>query len=291
MPMIRCITFITLLVLVMGSLRAADDDATKKALALAKAMETGSVSEKLRCAGELAKMGETARPAAKSLANLCCDPNPKINLPAWDALEKVWPELTKLGLTLCRDAADNFSGGDKREKACKDIAALGENAEAGVPFLLYHLRTRIGVEESSSPVNSVLSANCEALKKLAPTDPTFLKTLSLASQPVNQKPRNRVLAITTLGDLAETNTKLRKDAMLIFKGNMLVLPNTPLGRNLSKEQTTEIRTAAIIGLGKCGKDAKGELPNLKKVKFGDESEQVRQAAGDAITRIESDSGK
>lgn len=266
-----------------------DEDADKKAIALGKAMDVGGPSEKIRVAGEFAKMGDSARAGAKYLAKACTDTNPKVSVAAFEAMEKVWPEIGEAGLVLMSDKEEQFNVSEKRAKACQTLLDL--NVDAGVPFLLHHLRMHIGTDSDAFRVNSALSANVDALKKLAPDDATFHKTLVLAAGPTNQKHRNRALAIATLADLVETQSKLRKDALPIFRATVLMSPANPQYRNGNREQLAELRAAAVAGLGSCGKDARSDLARLKELKFKDDSETVRKLAGDAATRIESDPGK
>lgn len=265
--------------------RAADppDESTRLKLAAAmRVLKDSSGPERITALQDIAKLGQAGKPAAKLVGDACFDPSAKVRTAAMDALEKIWPEMYEAGVALLRDNEDRFSKSEKREKACQMIAGLTENADVGIPFLLAHLKAHLEKDNDFFGVNSALSANVEALNKLAPENKTYHKTLIVAVTSPGIKPRHRCLAITTLGDLGQEHPALRRQFLPTLKQGLVI-------GQLQRDQSAgpAIQVAAIDAMGKFGKDARIQLSLLKKLKQ-DRSDQVRKAAAAAIESIEGD---
>lgn len=259
------------------------DESTRLKLAAAmRVLKDSSGAEKITALHDLAKLGEAGKPAAKLVADACFDSSNKVRLAAMETLEKIWPEMYEAAVLLLRDNEERFSKSEKREKACKMIGDLAEGAEAGIPFLLAHLKAHIEKDNDFFGVNSALSANVEALNKLVPENKTYHKTLIAAVTSSSIKPRHRALAIEALGDLGESHSALRRQFLPTLKQAVVI-------GQLKKDEPAgaAIQVAAINSMAKFGKDARGQLSLLKKLKF-DKSDQVRKAAAAAVESIEAD---
>src|SRR5262249_32872779 len=137
--------------------RADDADVLKlKVTALKRVLENGSTEEKIKAAGDLAKLGEDGKPAAKPLAKMCVDPSARVSQPAMDALASVWPELHRAGTILLKDKKDEFSKSPNRVEACDTILKLGDGADAAVPFLVQSLRAHIESDDDFFGLNTGL---------------------------------------------------------------------------------------------------------------------------------------
>ena len=284
-----CAVAALVLVATVPAGRGDDLDLVKlKVTALTRQLGSSDPDEKIKAAGELAKLGPDGKPAAKSLARLCADPSAKVNQAAMTALEKVWPELYKAGTILLHDKEDDFGKSPKRVEACNTIMRFGDGAEAGVPFLLQHLRNHLDKDDDFFGINKALAASVDALIKLAPNDPAFHKLLTAGAAPTNIKYANRALAIRALGDLADSHPKLRSTFLPPVKHALTAMPINAGMRSHPKFNLDQVRQAAVEALGKFGKDAKSELSALKKIKNTDPIEAVRKAAADAVAKIEGD---
>src|SRR5437763_611388 len=136
--------------------------------ALARELDGGGADDKVKAAGELAKLGADGRPAAKALTRVCVDPSPRVSQAAMNALEKVWPELYQAGAALLKEKDDALGKSPKREEAARTIVRLGDDAAAGVPFLLHHLRDHLDKDDDFFGANPALVASVDALFQLAP---------------------------------------------------------------------------------------------------------------------------
>jgi hypothetical protein len=252
---------------------------------LARTMKDGSPVDKIDAAKELGQMGPDAKAVAgRNLAAACFDPVPKVAQAALAALEKVWPDLYQPGVALMKDNEDKFGVSDVRANACDAIAKLS-NGDAGVPFLLYHLRNHLEKDDDFNRVNTALEANVAALKKLAADNPAFHKILLAGASNLNGKHKNRALAVQALGELGETNPKLRKQFIPTFRTACNVQSPNPKMISHPKNDVRPVRIAAIEALAKFGKDAEPELPMLKKLKL-DPEESIRKAAKSAVDLLE-----
>jgi hypothetical protein len=210
---------------------------------------------------------------------------PKVAQAALAALEKVWPELYQPGVALMKDTEDKFGVSDVRANACEAMAKMTDG-DAGVPFLLYHLRNHLEKDDDFHRLNSALEANVVALKKLAPDNPAFHKTLLVGASNLNVKHKNRALALQALGELGETNPKLRKQFVPALRTACNVQSANSKMIAHPKNDVRPVRIAAIAALAKFGKDAEPELPMLKKLKL-DPEDSVRKAAKSAVDVLES----
>jgi len=253
---------------------------------LARTMKEGSPLDKIDAANELAKMGSDAKPVAgKNLAHACFDAVPKVAQAALSALEKVWPELYTPGVTLMKDTEDKFGVSEKRAEACEAIAKMPDG-DAGVPFLLYHLRAHLEKDDDFHKLNTALAANAEALKKIAADNPNLHKILLSGASNFNVKHKNRALALQTLGEIGEANPKLRKLFIPTLRTACNAQSPDPRQPTHPKNDVRPVRVAAIEALAKFGKDSQPELPMLKKLKF-DPVDEVRKAAKSAVDLLES----
>jgi HEAT repeat protein len=255
--------------------------------ALARQLDGGTAEDKIKAAGELAKLGADGRPAAKALTRLCVDPSARVSQAAQNALEKVWPELYEAGMALLKEKDEALGKSPKHEEACQIILKLGDDAPAGVPFLLQYLRGHLEKDDDFFGVNRGLAA-VDAVSHLAPADPAFHKILVAAGAATNVKHANRALALRTLGDLGESNTKVRRGFIPVLKQALTAMPTTPGMRTHPRYNLDQVRRAAVEALGKFGKDARAELPALKKIKANDPVDAVRKSAADAVAKIEGD---
>ncbi|HEV3143595.1 MAG TPA: hypothetical protein VGZ47_06875 [Gemmataceae bacterium] len=252
---------------------------------LARTMKDGSVVDKIDAAKELAQMGPDAKAVAgKNLAAACFDPVPKVAQTALAALEKVWPELYEPGVTLLKDNEDMMGVSNKRANACEAIAKLPDG-DAGVPFLMHHLRTHLEKDNDFYRLNTALTPNVEALKQLAADNPAFHKILLTGASNFNVKHRNRALAVEALGTLGEANPKLRKQFIPTLRTACNAQSPDPKMISHPKNDVRPVRVAAIEALAKFGKDAQPELPMLKKLKL-DPEDSVRKAAKSAVDVLE-----
>jgi hypothetical protein len=252
---------------------------------LARTMKDGSPVDKIDAAKELGEMGPNAKAVAgKNLASACLDSVPKVAQAALLALEKVWPELYQPGVALLKDTEDKFGVSEVRANACESIARLTDG-DAGVPFLLFHLRNHLEKDDDFHRLNSALEANVVALKKLAADNPAFHKILLTGASNLNIKFKNRALALQTLGELGDTNPKLRKQFIPTLRTACNVQSPNPKMISHPKNDVRPVRIAAIEALAKFGKDAEPELPMLKKLKL-DPEDSVRNAAKSAVDVLE-----
>ncbi|HLW64409.1 MAG TPA: hypothetical protein VKS79_03755 [Gemmataceae bacterium] len=253
---------------------------------LARTMKDGSPVDKIDAAKELGQMGADAKAVAgRNLAAACLDPVPKVAQAALAALEKVWPELYQSGVTLLKDNDDKFGVSEARANACDAIARMTDG-DAGAPFLLHHLRAHLEKDDDFHRLNSALEANVAALKKLAADNPAFHKLLLAGASNLNVKHKNRALALQTLGELGETNPKLRKQFIPTLRTACTAQSPNPKMISHPKNDIRPVRIAAIGALAKFGKDAEPELPMLRKLKL-DPEESVRNAAKSAVDLLES----
>src|SRR5262245_9238144 len=108
--------------------RADEKDILKaKVTSLSKQLESGTVTDKIKAAGDLGKIGPDARGAAKALGKAAVDPSAKVSQAALEALEKIWPELYQAAVILLKDKDEQFNKSDKRAEACNTIATSGDD--------------------------------------------------------------------------------------------------------------------------------------------------------------------
>jgi HEAT repeat protein len=254
-------------VLVAGT-AIADAQGSKEVDALIKQFKGGSTPDRIKAAEGFAKLGEEAKPAAKLLCEAAVSGQPKLAAACLEALEKVWPALYTPVV-----AAITEKDPRKRAEACRTIGLLGDDGAIAVPVLIESLKRCVANDDEYwYEVNPAVSAAVETIKQLAPTNADFTKLMLLAAGPVNKHYYNRGYVLETLGDLAETNAKIQKQVRQSATAALA-------------DSQSQVRVAGVRTLGKLGPAAKDSLSLLKKLKF-DPDEKVRQAAGEAIERIQ-----
>jgi hypothetical protein len=285
--MTRTILSLTLVAAAFGFLGASAANGQEKNLEqLIKQLRNRATADRPRIAEELGKLGEGAKPAARALCEGITESSTsKLHTACLEALEKVWPELYKLVVTILRDKSEIA-----KAEAIKTVQTYGDDGIAAVPVMLDNLKRQAAVRWSTFgedrprtefmnsetfrkyggyPTPSIV-ATIEAMKKLDPKNADYVKIMLAASSVTNKAQANRALAIEALGDLAEDNAGHQRQ---IKQSLVAALADTRL------------RAVAIRSLGKLGPNAKDQLATLKKLKF-DPLEEVRQAATEAIERIQ-----
>jgi hypothetical protein len=253
--------------------------------ALARTLDEGAPLDKINACNELAKMGpDVKKQTGKLIARTCFESTPQVAQAALAALEKVWPEMYEAGVALQKDTDDKFGVSEKRQKACEAIIKMPDG-DAGLPFLINHLRVHLEKDDDFHKLNTALTPNIEAIKKFDLGNKDFQKILLAAASANNRKHKNRALAVQTLGELGEANPTLRRQFIPTLKAACNAICPDPRQPNHPKNNVEPVRVAGIEGLAKFGKDAQDQLSMLRKLKT-DPNEAVRRAATSAVDTLE-----
>jgi HEAT repeat protein len=273
-----------------------------------EALKSKRSQERLQAVEELGKLKEAARPAAHALCEtLVSDSAPPVRRAALDALEKVYPELHAPVVVLAVEANP-----EKHAAAARDVAALGEQGQAAVPVLLFHLRT--APTRFPSQAAALMAEDAQVLGQIAPDDVVVQKTLLELTRLTLTLPRQRgdiggpvrAAAIRAVGDLLDKRPEAAKHVVpgLVtatrgmtdseVRGQAIALlgraaeNHADLRRQIAAAFVTLVNagdTRVVAQFGKCGRDAQDALPLLKKLKLHP-VETVRIAANEAIGQIE-----
>jgi HEAT repeat protein len=232
----------------------------EKVDALVKEVKSKDKAARLKAMDDLAAMGPEAKEAGQALVEAMLDKTPAIATKAGDALEKIDPDVYKLVLTLAidRDAR-------ARENAIDSLAKLGAEGKAAVPVLFV---ASLNVEHASHAL--------QALTKVAPNDARVIDAV-LRNLPVAP-------AEIAKGERFITNSGPRATAISVLD-SVTIPPTKSVPALISAMNDPRVRVDAINALGKIGPKAHESVPVLSKLKR-DSSENVRDAAGKALEKIE-----
>ncbi len=271
------------------------------------ALKARKSEERLRAVEELGRLGEAARPAARNLCDvLVSDPSQAVRQAALAALEKIHPELHKPLVVLLVEA-----DAQKNRDAARDLGRIGRDGRAALPVLLAHVRNAPAKFQDLAP--SVIAADAEALAQVAPDDAATHKALlDLTKFTLRNRSRDeigrpaRAAAVQALGEIVRSHPDQAKDiapglaaaAKAMADGEVRAQAVSLLGAvaeahpNLRAQIAPALlglvrqgEHAAIVQLGKCGREARDAVPVLKQLKLHPLA-AVREAATDALARVE-----
>ena len=265
--------------------------------ALVKKLNSGSADERSAAADALGKMGTDAKPAARALCKAATDPSEDVSGKAFDALEKLQPELVKPLIALVRDN-DNWN----RAQAAQQIGEMGFGGLPAIPALVWSAKTQSQNGEERD--ERIIAADLDALAKVGQEDPEAVGCVIRFAQESPPPPYNWNLktdAITTLGEFSAGKGELRRkvvDCVVALvvdlakarqspeKTQGFVAPPNPLygGVATAPQLHEETLLAAMQAAGKFGPDAKGAAPALKKLRLSP-SMQIRDAAAAVLEKI------
>ena len=174
--------------------------------ALVKKLNSGSADEQSTAADALGKMGTDAKPAARALCKAATDPSEDVSGKAFDALEKLQPELVKPLIALVRDN-DNWN----RAQAAQQIGEMGFGGLPAIPALVWSAKTQSQNGEERD--ERIIAADLDALAKVGQEDPEAVGCVIRFAQESPPPPYNWNLktdAITTLGEFSAGKGELRR---------------------------------------------------------------------------------
>jgi len=221
--------------------------------------------QRVAAAKALQQLGERARPAAKALCRVVLDRSRQVSDAGLHALAVAAPEIHDPVKDLLVDAAEA-----NHRQALERLTELGSQARPAGPVLAEYVISTFRVAPTRLSENALALAAVTAFRAVASDDPDALEPLL---RHVNWFANTPLGAVTYvhLGELGEARPEVRPR---IVKA---------LAPRLRGESTYKLEV--IEALGKQGADAKKALPGLQLVYDRHPSKDLRDAAREAIRRI------
>ncbi len=239
---------------------------------LVKELDSSDNAVRVHAAQELARMGESAKPAARALCSAATSDSKEVRQAAIEALEKVQPDLAKPVTTLLVDANNSYL-------AAQQIAEMGDSAAPAIPVVIWNFRH----------LNGDVVFDIEALAKIGPMDSEAVGAIiDAAASPtdhlgqklgIEQEP-----ALTELGKLTQNHGSLRREIVTCLVKTITDC-EAGLGGKGGPYYYTNSALAAMGSLGEYGSDAKDAIPALKRLKLN-ANLQIREAAASALEKID-----
>jgi HEAT repeat protein len=263
--------------------RAADGD---KLEALAKELKSKNPHVRLKAAQELGKLGPKAADVAKGLCDAVLDPNLAVSRAAFQALEKVQPELHKPLTKLVFNKTPRI-----QIEGARELAKLGPDAEPAAFLIVRTLAKSVAdVEFRESVADVEFRADIEfrakeaarvegeifaALLKIGSEDPDVIAALKVLAGPDTPPLRIRAQAMELLVDWAAGNDDRHKELLPLIKSGL---------------ETPGLEVPCCGYAARYGALSKDLLPTLKLFQFS-RVPAAREAAARAIATIEADLNK
>jgi hypothetical protein len=205
-------------------------------------------------------MKENARPAVPILLFHLSVSVLEFRLSSAEAVQKQLAALVRLERTRIRESDPIEAVLEKiLDQAINQMHADVEAEE------LAHLKER------QSWLPRLIHSDMKALAEIAGDEKAVLRSLGDVSRSPEIAFRRDAVGI--FEDLGAANPKLRAQIVLSL------MPRT-------RDVSADIRLLAVRTLGTYGKDATRAIPALRRLKTKDRSEEVRQAAAQALDKIE-----
>lgn len=241
----------------------ADTDEVKK---IAKDLKHKDAKVRLKAAEKLGALGKDAIPVVRELCDAILDPDAKVSLAAFKAIEGARPDLYKPLSKLILDANSGVKWAGVRE--------LGELKAEAEPVA--NLLTQYLVIEAKADKKVVLDSDqlertiYQTLREIGSEDPDIIKTFKVLAGPTTKSISRRKEAMKTLVLWAGMDNDRRKELLPLIKSALA---------------TTGMITSAIELTEQYADLCKDFLPTLKQFKLSKETD-VRDAATKAVEAIE-----
>jgi hypothetical protein len=251
-----------------GRTRAADGD---KLEALARELKSTDAQVRIKAARELGKLGPKAADVSKELCDAVLDPNLAVSKAAFQALEKVQPELHKPLTKLVFNKTLRI-----RLEGAKELAKLGTDAEPAAFLIVSTLAKSVaGARETNKEAERVEGEIFAALLKIGSEDPEVIRVLKTLAGPDTAAIGTRARAMELLMDWAAGDDDRRKEMLPLIKSGL---------------ETPGLEAPCCGYAARYGALSKDLLPTLKLFQFSRVA-AAREAALRAIVTIEADLGK
>ncbi|QJW92638.1 hypothetical protein [Frigoriglobus tundricola] len=268
--MLICRTVLILPLLALTSVEGMAHTADKeKATALAKELKSKDSAVRLKAAERLMAMGPDAADVAREICEAILDPNAKVSLAAYNALEKVRPDLHKPMAKLILDKDNKV-----RAAGAKELGDLSDEAKPAALFLVKFLAfTAVQDAQTGGPrlsKRSFQSAAYESLQRIGLEDDEVIKQLKILAGSTTKSVAHRYASMELLIAWAEDRADRRKELIPLIKSGL---------------DTPGLATAHCELAGNYGELSKELLPQLRKHKLSSET-ALRDAATKAVETIE-----
>jgi HEAT repeat protein len=290
---------------------------------------TQSSNPKVRaqCARDLEKLGSAAKPAARALCRALLDSSESVRTAADSALEKIdsqlyWPVRALVSRPDESKHARAIAALCKMKENARPAVPIllfhlsvsvlefrlssADAVQKQLAALVRLERTRI---RESDPIETILEkildqvitqknadVEAEGLEHLKERQSRLPRLIHLDMKALAEIAGDEKIVLRSLGDVSRSpEVAFRRDAVAIFEDlgaanpklrAQIVLLLMPRTRDVS----LDIRLLAVRTLGTYGKDATRAIPALRRLKTKDPSEEVRQAAAQALEKIDHQGG-
>jgi hypothetical protein len=261
-----------------------DSIGESKVTRLVRDLKSETRGDRIRAAGELGRLKEKGRPAARALCELALNADLDLRQAALEAMEKVHPSLYKSVATLLLDREQH-----NQLEAAQAIKEMGQEGNAATPVLLSHLRANCPARQEGGArfvprnVNEHLAViDMGALQAVAANEPETVKLMVELATFEGQFGEGGQIRPAAISALTELATKQRDQRPAVVKALMAA---AQFQSRVGRWQDQQTCIAAINALGAIGPDARQALPDLKKLKLSPDM-SIRQAASEAVEKIE-----